>query len=253
MARRVVVTGGASGIGRVMAEAFLALGDQVAVCDSSEANIQDMQRAHPKCIAHCADVRNETEMSAFFAQLEDAYGGVDVLISNAGTGGPAGGIETLTYEDWRDCVSVNLDGAFLSCRWAAARMKAQNSGAIILISSTSGLFGVPYRSPYVAAKWGLIGLMKTLAIELGSAHVRVNAICPGAVEGSRMERVLSMESKATGRPIEDIRAQYTDGVSLRCFIPPEDIAGMAVFLASDAGRNISGQAISVDGNTERMV
>lgn len=91
MARRVVVTGGASGIGRVMAEAFLALGDQVAVCDSSEANIQDMQRAHPKCIAHCADVRNEAEMSAFFAQLEDAYGGVDVLISNAGTGGPAGG------------------------------------------------------------------------------------------------------------------------------------------------------------------
>jgi len=198
-------------------------------------------------------VRNEAEMSAFFSQLEDAYGGVDVLISNAGTGGPAGGIETLTYADWRDCVSVNLDGAFLSCRWAAARMKAQNSGAIILISSTSGLFGVPYRSPYVAAKWGLIGLMKTLAIELGSAHVRVNAICPGAVEGPRMERVLSMESKATRRPIEDIRAQYTDGVSLRRFIPPEDIAGMAVFLASDAGRNISGQAISVDGNTERMV
>ena len=253
MARRVVITGGASGIGRAMAEAFLALGDRVAVCDYDQTLVHDMEATYPQCLSYCADVRDETAMSAFLENVDEIVGGVDVLISNAGTGGPAGDIETLTYEDWRACISVNLDGAFLSCRWAAERMKAQKSGLIMLISSTSGLFGVPYRSPYVSAKWGLIGLMKTLAIELGSANVRVNAICPGAVEGERMERVLSIESEATGRPISDIRVQYADGVSLRRFILPQDIANMAVYLASEAGCNISGQAISVDGNTERMV
>ncbi len=253
MVRRVVITGGASGIGRVMAEAFMALGDRVAVCDYDQKSIRDMEAAYPKCLSYRADVCDEAAMSTFFANVDEAFEGVDILISNAGTGGPAGGIETLIYEDWRTCISVNLDGAFLSCRWAAEAMKAQSSGLILLISSTSGLFGVPYRSPYVSAKWGLIGLMKTLAIELGSANVRVNAICPGAVEGERMERVLSIESEATGRPIAEIREQYTDGVSLRRFITPQNIAEMAVFLASEAGCNISGQAISVDGNTERMV
>ena len=189
----------------------------------------------------------------FSLKLDEVFGAVNILVSNAGTSGPAGGIETLTYEDWRACISVNLDGAFLSCRWAAQRMKEQKSGLILLISSTSGLFGVPYRSPYVSAKWALIGLMKTLAIELGPANVRVNAICPGAVEGERMERVLSTESDATGRPIADIRQQYTDGVSLRRFIAPQEIAAMALYLASEARCNVSSQAISIDGNTERMV
>ena len=253
MARRVVITGGGSGIGRVMTEAFLTLDDQVAVCDYDQTCVRHLKAAYPQCLSYCADVCDEDAISEFFANVEEVFGGVDILVSNAGTGGPAGGIETLTYEDWRACISVNLDGAFLSCRWAAQRMKEQKSGLILLISSTSGLFGVPYRSPYVSAKWALIGLMKTLAIELGPANVRVNAICPGAVEGERMERVLSIESDATGRSIADIRQQYTDGVSLRRFIAPQDIAAMALYLASEAGRNISGQAISVDGNTERMV
>ena len=253
MARRGVITGGGSGIGRVMTEACLALGDQVAVCDYDQTCVSHLEAAYLQCLSYCADVCDEDAISKFFATVEEVFGGVDILVSNAGTGGPAGGIETLTYEDWRACISVNLDGAFLSCRWAAQRMKEQKSGLILLISSTSGLFGVPYRSPYVSAKWALIGMMKTLAIELGSANVRVNAICPGAVEGERMERVLSIESDATGRPIADIRQQYTDGVSLRRFITPQDISAMALYLASEAGRNVSGQAISVDGNTERMV
>ena len=253
MARRVVITGGASGIGRTIAERFAALGDRVAICDASAGHIADLQAQMPEAINVQADVTDERQMQAFFDQVTAAYGGLDVLVSNAGIGGPAGSIETLNLKDWRRCLSVNLDGAFLACGWAAELMRAQKSGLILLMSSTSGLYGVPNRAPYVAAKWGLVGLAKTLAMELGPAGVRVNAICPGAVEGARMDQVLAMESDFTGHPAAQIEAQYSQGVSLRRFVSPEDIADMAVFLASDAARQITGQAMAVDGHTERMV
>ena len=253
MARRVVITGGASGIGRTIAERFAALGDRVAICDASAGHIANVQAQMPEALSAQADVTDERQMQAFFDQVTAAYGGLDVLVSNAGIGGPAGSIETLNLKDWRRCLSVNLDGAFLACGWGAELMRAQNSGLILLMSSTSGLYGVPNRAPYVAAKWGLVGLAKTLAMELGPAGVRVNAICPGAVEGARMDQVLAMESDFTGRPVEQIEAQYSQGVSLRRFVSPEDIADMAVFLASDAARQITGQAMAVDGHTERMV
>ena len=253
MARRVVITGGASGIGRTIAERFAALGDRVAICDASAGHIAAVQAQMPEALSVQADVTDERQMQAFFNQVKAAYGGLDVLVSNAGIGGPAGSIETLKLEDWRRCLSVNLDGAFLACRWAAELMRAQKSGLILLMSSTSGLYGVPNRAPYVVAKWGLVGLAKTLAMELGPDGVRVNAICPGAVEGARMDQVLAMESDFTGRPAVEIEAQYSQGVSLRRFVSSEDIADMAVFLASDAARQITGQAMAVDGHTERMV
>lgn len=191
-------------------------------------------------------------MQTFFARVEAAWGGVDVVCANAGTGGPAGRIEELDYQHWQDCVGVNLFGAFLTCRCAARVMKAQGSGVITITSSTSGLYGVPYRSPYVAAKWGLVGLMKTLAMELGPFGVRVNAIAPGAVEGPRMERVLAMEAAADGRDIEEVRALYAEGTSMRTWVSAEDIAQMVGFLASGAASKVSGQMIAVDGHTERM-
>ena len=202
--------------------------------------------------AEVCDVRDEAQMAAFFERVEVAWGGVDVVCANAGTGGPAGRIEELDYQAWQDCVGVNLFGAFLTCRWAAKVMKAQGSGVIAITSSTSGMFGVPYRSPYVAAKWGLVGLMKTLAMELGPFGVRVNAIAPGAVEGPRMERVLQMEAAADGRDIEDVRALYAEGTSMRTWVTGQDIAEMVGFLASDAASKVSGQVMAVDGHTERM-
>ncbi|MDG1425158.1 MAG: SDR family oxidoreductase [Paracoccaceae bacterium] len=253
MARRVVITGGASGIGRTIAERFASLGDRVAICDASANNIAAFQMQMPDALTAQADVTDQDQMQVFFDQVTQHLGGVDVLVSNAGIGGPAGSIETLKLEDWRRCLSVNLDGAFLACGWAAELMRAQKSGLILLMSSSSGLFGVPNRAPYVAAKWGLVGLAKTLAMELGPAGVRVNAICPGAVEGTRMDQVLAMESDFTGRPAAEIEQQYSQGVSLRRFVSPKDIADMAVFLASDAARQITGQAMAVDGHTERMV
>ena len=166
------------------------------------------------------------------AQIEAEWGGADVVISNAGIGGPAGPIETLEVDDWRRCLSVNLDGAFLTCRWAARVMRAQGAGVILLTSSVSGLFGFPWRTPYVAAKWGIVGLTKALASELGPAGVRVNAICPGAVEGPRMGRVIAMEAQAQGRSEEDVRAGFTQGVALRRFVTADEVAAMELFLAS---------------------
>jgi NAD(P)-dependent dehydrogenase (short-subunit alcohol dehydrogenase family) len=132
-------------------------------------------------------------------------------------------------------------------------MRAQGAGAIIITSSTAGLFGYPLRSPYATAKWGLNGLTKTLASELGPVGVRVNAICPGAVEGDRMERVLAMESASSGRSIDETREVYVRGTSMRTWVNTDDLADMAMFLTSPAAGKISGQIIAVDGHTESII
>jgi len=251
-ARRVVVTAGGSGIGRAMAEGFLAAGDRVAICDCDGAALAKMVAAHPGLIAAETDVTDEAAMDAFFDGIEAEWGGADIVCANAGTGGPAGQIEDLALADWRDCLSVNLDGAFLTCRWAARVMRAGNSGVILITSSVSGLFGFPQRSPYVAAKWGLVGLTKALASELGPAGVRVNAICPGAVEGPRMDRVVAMEAEARGVSPETVRDGFAQGAALRRFVRVEEVAATALFLASDAAAAITGQALAVDGHTERV-
>ncbi|WP_213683603.1 SDR family oxidoreductase [Roseicyclus sp.] len=248
MSRRVVITAGASGLGLAMARAFADAGDKVVVCDVDGAAVA----ALPAGIRGVqADVTDESAMAAFLAGVEADWGGADIVISNAGIGGPAGPIEELDFADWQRCLSVNLDGAFLTCRWAARVMRAQGSGLILLTSSVSGLFGFPWRTPYVAAKWGIVGLTKALASELGPAGVRVNAICPGAVEGPRMDRVVAMEAEARGITEAEVRAGFAEGVALRRFVTAEEVAAMALFLASPGAASISGQAMAVDGHNER--
>jgi NAD(P)-dependent dehydrogenase (short-subunit alcohol dehydrogenase family) len=251
-AARVVITAGAAGIGRVMAERFLADGARVAVCDVDASAVEGFRAAHPAVIAEAADVTDTVSLGGFLSRVEREWGGADVVAANAGIGGPAGAIEDLTLDDWRACLSVNLDGAFLTSQWAARVMKAQRSGLLLLTSSTAGLFGYPMRSPYATAKWGIIGLMKTLAMELGSFGIRVNALCPGAVEGPRMDRVVAAEARAHDEDEVAIRRRYVEGVSLKTWVTAEDIAEMAAFLASPAGAKISGQAMAIDGHTETL-
>ncbi len=229
-----------------MGEAFAETGAEVWVTDLNEAALQELPKTWKTRVANAAD---ETQMRAVFDDIA-AAGGLDVLCANAGIAGPTAQVEDIHLDDWRACVSVNLEGAFLSAKYAAPQMKAAGRGAIILTSSTAGIYGYPNRAPYSAAKWAVIGLMKTLAMELGPFGIRANAICPGAVEGPRMEGVLDREAALKGMSRDAVYQGYAAGTSMRSWVRAEDIANMAVFLGSDAARLVSGQVIAVDGHTE---
>ncbi|MEX5562528.1 SDR family oxidoreductase [Pseudophaeobacter sp. 1A16562] len=243
---RVLITAGASGIGRAMGEAFDAAGAEVWVTDLDPAALEALPD-HWHC--HAANAALEPEMRAVFDKIADA-GGLDVLCANAGIAGPTALVEDIDLEDWRSCVSVNLEGAFLAAKHATPLMKSAGRGAIVLTSSTAGIYGYPNRAPYSAAKWAVIGLMKTLAMELGPFGIRANAICPGAVEGPRMEGVLEREAALKGMSRDAVYEGYALGTSMRSWATAADVANMAVFLGSDAARLVSGQVIAVDGHTE---
>ena len=241
--KRVLVTAGASGIGRAMADGFDAAGYDVWVADVDETALADVP-SHWTGVR--CDASSEADMAALFARLDR----LDVLCANAGIAGPTALVEDIDLAEWQRCVSVNLEGAFLASKYAAPLMKAAGSGVITVTSSTAGIYGYPNRAPYAAAKWGMIGLMKTLAMELGPFGIRANAICPGAVEGPRMEGVLEREAAAKGMTRDQVYEGYAAGTSMRAFVTAKDIADMAVFLGSDRARMVSGQVISVDGHTE---
>lgn len=243
---RALITAGASGIGRAMAAGFDAKGFEVWVTDVDTAALADLP-THWN--GHHVDAADEAGVAALFEMIK-AAGGLDVLCANAGIAGPTALVEDVALSDWQKCVSVNLEGAFLAAKYATPIMKAAGAGAIVYTSSTAGIYGYPNRAPYAAAKWAIIGLMKTTAMELGPFGIRANAICPGAVEGPRMEGVLQREATAKGMTRDQVYDGYAAGTSMRSFVEAEDIANMAVFLGSDVARMVSGQVISVDGHTE---
>ncbi len=199
--QRVLITAGASGIGRAVADAFARADASVWVADMDQAALdacpQDWRRTR-------VDVSDEGGMAALFQGIEQDWGGLDVVCANAGVAGPTALVEDVELEDWRTCISVNLDGAFLTAKYAAPILKRQKAGATILPPSTAGFFGYPQRSPYASARWAVTGLMKTLAMELGPFGIRVNALAPGAVEGPRMEGVMEREAKARNLTRDDI-------------------------------------------------
>ncbi|WP_170773924.1 SDR family oxidoreductase [Ruegeria conchae] len=246
MTSRVLITAGASGVGRAMAEAFDAAGAQVWVAD---IDVDALVECPSDWKQSLLDVSDEIAVSSTFKEVEAAWGGLDVLCANAGVAGPTAAVEDVPLTDWRSCLSVNLEGAFLCSKYAAPIMKRQRSGAILITSSTAGQYGYPNRAPYAAAKWGMVGLGKTLAMELGPHGIRCNVICPGSVEGPRMEGVLQREAVAKGMTRDQVYNGYASGTSMGRFVEGRDIANMAVFLASDAARLVSGQVIAVDGHT----
>jgi NAD(P)-dependent dehydrogenase (short-subunit alcohol dehydrogenase family) len=243
---RVLITAGANGIGLVMALAFAARGDQVWVTDVDAGAVAAVP-AHIR--ATLCDAGDEAQMAALFAQIAGDWGGLDVLCANAGIKGPTLSIEEMDLDSWHQCLAVNLDGAMLAAKYATRMMKPAGAGCMIFTSSTSGLYGTPYRAPYVAAKWGVIGLMKTVAMELGPHGIRANAICPGSVNGPRIDHVIEAEAAAKGMSPDAVRQGYASGTALKRLSDPQDVADMALFLASTAARMISGQALAVDGMT----
>ncbi len=244
---RAVVTAGAGGLGLAITRALVGEGATVFVGDVDERALANLPSA-VKCAG--VDVSDPGAVAAWLDPI--AASGVDLLVNNAGIAGPTKPLEEISADEWRRCLAVGLDGQFHCARRVIPAMKRQQSGAIVNVSSTAGFHGMPYRAPYVAAKFGVIGLTKTLAMELGRHGIRVNAVAPGAITGERMDRVIAAHAEAEGLPREEIRSLYAEGTSMGTFVDPEEIADLVVFLASARGKRISGQVISVDGHTETL-
>jgi NAD(P)-dependent dehydrogenase (short-subunit alcohol dehydrogenase family) len=248
----VLVTAGGSGIGRTIVEAYLALGARVHTCDISPSMLDECRDKHPALTTSVCDVSEAKQVESLFIDLKKQHGRLDILVNNAGISGATAAIEDVEIDDWDRTLAVDLRGTFLVTRLAVPLLKLSGGGSIINMSSNAGLFGTPLRSPYAAAKWAIIGLTKTWAMELGPFTIRVNAICPGCVEGPRIDGVIERDAMERGMQPNEIRDVYQRQSSLRKFVSAQDIANMATFISSDLGANISGQSLSVDGHTEGL-
>lgn len=249
---RVLVTAGASGIGRATARAFAAEGARVHICDVDPAALDAMAKSDPGISRSICDVADRGQVAALFDVVKQAFGGLDCLVNNAGIAGPTGRVDEIAVEDWDRCIAVDLTGPFNCARLAVPLLLASQNPSMINLSSQAGKHGFPGRAPYAAAKWGVIGFTKALAAELGEHGVRVNAICPGLVDGPRIQSVIANKARQHNISHEEMTARLFAGVSIKEFVNPEHIARQIVFLASPFARTISGQEISVCGDTRML-
>ena len=249
--QRVLITAGAGGIGRVMAETFVEAGARVHICDVVKSMLDVTVRTLGVTATLC-DVSDLKQVDQLFADVKRHLNGLDVLINNAGVAGPTGKVEEISVEDWRRCIDIDLNGMFYCTRLAMPLIKAAGGGSIINLSSAAGRLGFPFRTPYAAAKWAVVGFTKSLSMEVGSDNIRVNAIQPGVVEGERIDRVIEAKAKAIGISIEEQKRISLERVSMKTMVSPQDIANMALYLASDLGKHVTGQAVSVCAGVEML-
>ena len=248
--KRALVTAGAGGIGRAIAQALAAAGAKVYVCDVDEAALQQLSAALPEVATGVCDVSDRGAVQRMMEDATTTLGGLDVLVNNAGIAGPAASVAELDPEAWEAVLRVNLTGTFMVTQAAIPHLLRSTSGSIVVMSSLAGRFGYPNRSAYATTKWGLIGFTKTLSRELGEFGIRVNAILPGAVDGPRLQQVFAGRASVSGRTPGQEQEAALANQSIKHFVDPADIAALAVFLASDAGRSISGQMIPIDGDSQ---
>jgi NAD(P)-dependent dehydrogenase (short-subunit alcohol dehydrogenase family) len=246
MAQKVLITAAASGIGLEIARAFAEAGSTVFITDIHQQTIDAATIEIPGLLATLCNNGKRSDIERMVPEAVAALGGLDVLVNNAGIAGPTAPVEEMDPDKWEEVMAVDLVGTFNVTRLAIPHLKKSSAGSIITMSSLGGRFGYPNRSPYNVAKAGLIGFAKTLAIELGDHNIRSNAIAPGAVGGQRIENVLAGRAKTAGRSVEEERASMLSIQTIKQFVDPKDIASLCVFLASDAGRSISGQVIPID-------
>jgi len=250
---RVLVTAAATGIGREVARAFIGEGAKVHVCDLDQKALNTLAKSDPEITRSVADVADRKAVTRLFEQALDRLGGLDVLVNNAGIAGPTGRIEDIEPTEWDRCLDVNITGQFNCARLAVPYLRKSKNASIVNVSSAAGRLGFPMRTPYSASKWAVVGLTKSLAIELGEAGIRVNAIQPGIVEGERIRRVFEAKAKARGISFEQMREEAVSLVSMKTTVTPQQLADAVVFICSPRGRTISGQAISICGDTQMLI
>ncbi|MDT1064172.1 SDR family oxidoreductase [Paracoccus sp. CPCC 101403] len=246
---RVIVTAGASGIGRAIVQAFLDEGAIVATCDIDDAALATLPEG---VFRQKVDVGDSTALRGFLDMAMAHLGGLDCLVNNAGIAGPTARVEDIDLTAWHQCIDICLTSQFIACAACTDALRDSANASIINLSSVAGRVGFRLRTPYAAAKWGVIGLTKSLAIELGPDDIRVNAILPGLVAGDRQRRVLEAKAQSQGRSVAEVEAQAFSFTSIRHYVEPGQIADQIVYLASRRGSSVSGQAISVCGDTQML-
>ena len=250
--QRALITGAGSGIGKVMAQHFEKAGARIWICDADINNLKQSLKENSDWNGTPCDVSDENQVDQLFKEMSDSFGGLEILVNNAGIAGPTAPVEEIDPDEWRRSVGVNLNGAFYCTRLATPLLKNSPKASIINISSVAGRLGFARRLPYASTKWAMIGFTESLAKELGPSGIRVNALLPGIVEGPRIEGVFQARAKSEGVPYEEVRDRVLNNVSMKRMVSAGDVAEMAVFLCSEAGKNISGQSISVCGNVENL-
>ncbi len=253
--KNIIISAAADGIGWSIAKSCIEKNYNVYLTDINQKKIDEISEhslINTKIFIDYVEANNPQSVAKYFDSLKEKISNVDGLINNVGIAGPTGPMESLSVSDWKNTIDINLNSHFYFSKYAIPLLKAHNGGSIINISSTAGLFGFPLRTPYAASKWAVIGITKSLAMELGEFNVRVNAICPGSVTGDRMKRVIEAKAKAIGITEKELQQDYESMTSLRTFVDKDDIANIAMFLLSNKANRISGQVMTVDGNTERM-
>ena len=248
--RRVLVTAGAAGIGLAIATAMKAVGADVFVTDVNPDSVDNAKAAG--FTAAVSDASREDQAKALMRSVCETLGGLDILVNNAGIAGPTGPVESLDSQAWKATFDVNIHGQFYCVKHALPMLRESADACIINMSSAAGRIGMSGRTPYSASKWAVVGFTKSLAIELGTEGIRVNAICPGAVDGPRIEAVIEAKAQMLGQQVDEVAALYRNQSSLGRLIDPGDIADMAVFLAGPLARNVHGQAMAVDGDTNKL-
>ena len=252
--KKIIISAGASGIGWAIAKVCLSRGAIVYICDIDNKSISRLNKnplKNKRLFIYKCDASNESEVLEFFKQIKKKTKKIDGLINNVGIAGPTETLEKINSNDWEKTIQVDVNSHFYFTKQSIPLIKKSQNGSIINISSTAGILGFPYRTPYAASKWAIIGMTKSLAMELGKYNVRVNAVCPGTIKGNRMKRVIKDKSKFTKRSVKNIEKDFISMSSMKKWILEEDIAKMCVFLISNDSNKVSGQVIAVDGHTER--
>ena len=251
----IVISAGASGIGWATAKVCLSKGAIIYLCDINSKSLNKVKKNplyNKRLFAYECDASEEEDVTDFFNQINKKTKKIDAIINNVGIAGPTGTIEKLTSYDWEQTLKVNVISHFYFTKLAIPMLKKNRGGSIINISSGAGIMGFPLRTPYAASKWAVIGMTKTLAMELGKFKIRVNAICPGTIKGDRMVRVIRDKAKFLKTSRKKIEKEFVSMASMNCWIYEEDIGKICSFLISREGERISGQTIPVDGNATRL-
>ncbi|HKV56112.1 MAG TPA: SDR family NAD(P)-dependent oxidoreductase [Candidatus Binataceae bacterium] len=248
-----IITGGGYGIGREIALAYARAGASVAIAARTlkplEETRAELERTGGHALALQADVSKEADCLRMVERTVAAFNRLDIMVNNAGIAGPTKRITDMALAEWQEVLDINITGAWLASRAAVPVMLKQGSGNILMISSGAGRRGYPLRAPYAASKWAMLGLTQTLAGELGNSGIRVNCICPGAIAGDRIERVIRARAEAMGLPYEQVKAGFTSMAAMNRMATETEVARVALFLVSEAASAVTGQTINVDAGS----